>query len=291
MPLFFVISGFFFRSSLKLNFKEFLFNKSVQLLLPCVAWAIISYVIRFLAMAVTGNEFFFGNWVTELQKIFLPEFWPWFLRELFISYFIVYLFLKLLKKDWLACLLSIVFVFTTPFFGLQRTFLPLFWAGIYLKNNYQFILKYANKILIISGVIFAVCLIFWDGTVTTFPQLFNIRTLSFNFTNVDTSFFRLFIGLFGSLFWFMLFYRIYRNNKFFVVLVKTGVSTLAIYLLQRLLLEYFISTMVDFPDMNIWVYNLIVTPLISLAVLAVCMLMIKFIQKNKYAELLLFGKK
>lgn len=37
MPLFFMISGFFFNSSLKLNFKEFIYKKTIQLLLPCIA--------------------------------------------------------------------------------------------------------------------------------------------------------------------------------------------------------------------------------------------------------------
>ena len=295
MPLFFMISGFFFCSSLKLSFKDFLYKKSVQLLLPCVVWATIFCMMRFSAAIANGNEYFFGDWLGELKTILLPGRWLWFLRELFISYFIVYVSLKLLKRDWLACLLSIGFVLIMPYCGDQRVFLPVFWAGIYLKDNYQFVSKYAKQILIVSGVVFAICLFFWDGNytmyVTGFQKLLKIRRLSFNFTNIDISFFRLLIGLCGSLFWFMLFEKIYKNNKFFVYLGKIGANTLAIYLLQKLILESWINRIIDFPDINIWIYNLIVTPLISLAVLGVCMIIIKFVQKNKYAELLLFGRK
>jgi len=251
--------------------------------------------MKFSVAIVNGNEHFFNNWLGELKSIFLPNRWFWFLRELFISYFIVYVSFKLFKKDWLACLLSICFVLIAPYCGAQRVFLPVFWAGIYLKNNYQFISKYTKQILIISGIVFAMCLLFWNGNytmyVTDFPKLLKIRTLSFNFTNIDISFFRLLIGLCGSLFWFMLFEKIYKNNKLFVCLGKIGANTLAIYLLQRLILEDWINKIVDFPNMNIWIYNLIVTPLISLAVLGICMLVIKFVQKNKYAEVILFGQK
>ena len=281
MPLFFMISGFFFRSSLKLNFKVFLYKKSMQLLLPCVVWATIYYLIDFSAAALNGNEHFFSNWFGELKQIFFPNRWAWFLRELFISYFIVYASLKILKKDWLACLLSIGFVLIMPHCEFQRVFLPVFWAGIYLNDNYQFISRYSKQILIISGTVFAMCLFFWDGNyyVTSFPKLLEMRTLSFNFTNIDISLFRLFIGLCGSLFWFVLFGKIYKNNKFFDCFGKIGTNTLTIYLLQRLILENWINRMIDFPNTNIWVYNLIVTPLISLAILGICIVIINFCKK------------
>jgi len=300
MPLFFMVSGFFFSSSLKLNFKDFLYKKSMQLLLPCVVWSIIIHcIMKFSAAIVYGDEYFFSNWHVELKSILFPTRWSWFLRELFISYFIVYVSLKLLKKDWLACLLSIGFVLIAPYCGFQRVFLPVFWAGIYLKDNYHFILKYAKQILIISGTIFTICLFFWDGNytmyVTDFPKLLKISPLSFNFTNINISFFRLFIGLFGSLFWFMLFKNIYKNNNFFVCLRKVGANTLAIYLLQWLIFESWITIFLeyrkfDFPDMNIWIYSLILTPLISLVIFGICIVIIKIVQKNKYVELLLFGK-
>ena len=293
MFLFFLISGFFFSSSLKLKFKDFLYKKSIQLLLPCVIWAMIFSVMIFSYTIVYMNEPF--SYTEELKSILFPTGWPWFLRELFISYLIVYISLKLLKKDWLACLLSLGFVLIAPYCDTQRVFLPMFWAGVYMKNNYPFISKYAKQILIMSGAIFAICLLFWDGNytiyVTEFPKILEIKTLSFNFANIDISFFRLLIGFCGSLFWFILFERIYKNNKFFACLGKIGANTIAIYLLQTLILEYIINRKIDFPNMNTWTYSLIITPLISLAVLGFCMIIISFVKKNKYIELLLFGKK
>jgi hypothetical protein len=64
---------------------------------------------------------------------------------------------------------------------------------------------------------------------------------------------------------------------------------MAIYLIQSPLWER-IGRVIYFSEANIWIYTLIITPLASLAILAISLLIIKVVQKNKYAELLLFGK-
>lgn len=296
MPLFFMVSGFFFRSSLKLNIKDFLLKKSMQLLLPCVVWAVIFFLMGVSIDIIKGNGYYFYDWFGILKKILLNAWNIWFLRELFISYFIVYVSLKLLKKEWLACLLSISFVLISPLLcEIQRVFLPVFWAGFILKDYYHLISKYAKQILIISGTIFAICLLFWDGNytmyVTGFPALINFKSLSFDFTNIDISIFRLVIGLCGSLFFFTLFELKYTDNKLFSWLTKIGANTLAIYLLQRLILEKWANGIIDFPNMNLWVYSLLATPLVSFVILIICFILIRSVKKIKYAELLLFGKK
>lgn len=293
MPLFFMISGFFFRSSLKLSLKDFLLKKGIQLILPCIVWGAITYFLGLVFTGFAQNEHSSFVWFSELKMVYSPGKWPWFLRELFISYFIVYVSLKIFKKDWLACLLSILFVMFEPHSGFQRTYLIVFWAGIFLKNNYPFISKYMKQILAISAVTFVACLFFWDGSyhVTGFPVLLNIKLWSINFTNMSIPVFRVFIGIIGSLFWFMLFYNFYKDNGFFIFLGKIGVHTLAIYLLQRMILENLLPQIMNLSCLNIWAYNLIITPLIALGVLSISMIIIKFVQKNKYADLLLFGKK
>ncbi len=283
MPLFFMVSGFFFRSSLKLNLKNFLYKKGIQLLLPGVISAVMFCIIE---LSLTGiNDI--DNWLKYLYLSF-----PWFLRELFISYFIVYASLKILKKDWLACLLSICFVLSAPYCGFQQILLPVFWSGIYLKNNYQLILQYTKQILIISGIVFSMCSFLGDRPCTMYgylPGLLKIFSLN-DFQKIGIFIFRLLISFSGSLFWFMLFKMTYKQHKFFIGLGKIGINTLAIYLIQRLIIESLFNRIIDFPTMNIWIYSLIITLLIALGVLGFCIVIIKIVQKNKYAELLLFGK-
>ena len=79
MPLFFVISGFFFSSALQLDWKEFLIKKSTTLLLPCFIWALIYGGIHFTSWSAFG-----GNLIN-------PQAWPfWFLKGLFLVQLIVY---------------------------------------------------------------------------------------------------------------------------------------------------------------------------------------------------------
>lgn len=79
MPLFFVISGFFFTSALQLGWKDFLKKKGVTLLLPCFVWAFIYGGIQF-----TG-------WEEYVQKLVNPLQWPfWFLKGLFLVQLIIY---------------------------------------------------------------------------------------------------------------------------------------------------------------------------------------------------------
>ncbi len=42
MPLFMIISGFFFQSSLRLSLKELLTSKICQLLVPALVWGLAS---------------------------------------------------------------------------------------------------------------------------------------------------------------------------------------------------------------------------------------------------------
>jgi fucose 4-O-acetylase-like acetyltransferase len=291
MPLFFMISGFFFKSSLKLNAKEFLCKKMKQLLLPCFVWACLFMCFRFGKSIYTENSNF--DWIQEFNTLIIPFRWPfWFLKELFKSYAIVFFSYKVLKKEWIAFVLSICLVLLSPYqCSMQRFLLPLFWLGIYLKNHYQFVLKYSKWILGISGLAFGLCLLFWNGDYTIYRtsfDFFSMRNLNFSFVGADIAFFRFLIGATGSIFWFTLFQRIYKKTRFCLCAEKIGTQTLSVYILQFTVLENIINRILDFPTINSWVYNLLVTPLVAFLALAICLGIIKII-KNKYLKLFLFG--
>jgi fucose 4-O-acetylase-like acetyltransferase len=292
MPLFFMVSGIFFKTSLKLNLKAFTFKKGVQLLLPCVVWAAIGILIRSSLDFINGNLHFS---LALLKPIINPFGWIWFLRDLFASYLLVYVSLKFFKKQWLACLSSLIFVFIAPVPSSLNFLLPMFWAGIYLKDNYQIVMECSKQVLIVAGIVFAVCLLFWDGNYTMYVTPYRLLKykplfVDFDIFKIEVAVFRLLIGLFGSLFWFMLFKTIYSNNKFFHYINIIGTNTLSIYLLQRLILETWLNRTVNFPNMNIWIYDLFFTPLVALIVLVFCMIISKIVEKNKFTALLLFGK-
>jgi len=297
MPLFFLISGFFFQSSLKLSYKEFIWSKSKQLLLPCFVWLLIFLFAKGITALTHGD---WSGYKNELKVLVQPFEWPfWFLRELFISYVLVYISVKLLKKQWLAFGVCMAFVLLMPHGSFQRFLLPIFWAGMYLRNNYHLLTARAGHILLVAALLFGLSLCFWSGDytiyITGFPALIQWKALlshagttALN-TEMKVHVFRLVIGISGSVFFFFLFKNIYRKNVVFHLLGKIGKHTLAIYVLQATLLEIWLNQWLDFSEAGIWLYDLLLTPVIALAVLYVCLLLIRMLQRNYGMDGWLFG--
>jgi fucose 4-O-acetylase-like acetyltransferase len=298
MPLFFVISGFFFESSLCLNLKTFLYKKSSQLLLPYFIWLVLLMVYSFLRSFF--NESLPFDWVRELKGLVFPlNINPWFLRELFISYFIVYVCFRLIKKWCFVFLLSILFVLFMPVNAVQRFLLPFFFVGILLRNNYQYFLDHIKRILFCSIIIFVICLVFWDGNYTVYVsglksivrirESFRLGAVVLDFDNLPISAFRLVTGISGSILFFALFLIMYRENRFYLCLSTIGKYSMGIYILHIYIIYNFMGKYIDFPNMNIWIYSLVATPFISLFVVILCNVIIQLVHKNRYIELLLFG--
>lgn len=296
MPIFFMISGFFFKSSLKLSFQKFLIDKILLLLLPCFIWGAIFILVKLSNFFINDDYIFY--WKREFLSIINPIKWPfWFLKELFLSYLITYVFYQIFTKDFIVFALSIFLVLLLPSsFDEQRLLLPMFLGGIYLNENYKSLIDKSNLILLSSSLLFLLCLFFWraDYTIykTNFMGIVNWRELNFNVLNIEIYFFRVVIGFVGSIVFFFLFEKIYKKNWLTKNLERIGKITLSIYVVQLTLLEIFLNKILDFSFVdNIWVYNLFITPLISLIVLFLCETIHKILIKNKYVDFLLFGGK
>jgi fucose 4-O-acetylase-like acetyltransferase len=287
MPLFFMISGFFFKSSLKLNGREFFFKKFIQLLLPCFIWAVLFMGLRF------GYNQCDFDWIKEIKALINPFKWKfWFLKTLFISYSIAFLSYKVLKKEWIVFICSLIFVLIVPCCERQRFLFPFFLIGIILKDNYFLMRKYLPYVLWSSCIVYISCLFFWDGDYsiykTHFQSIINITTMNFDFSNMDISFFRFFTGLSGSVFFFTLFQTLYRKNNMSSFISKIGTYTLSIYILQMVVLENIMDRILDFGSVNILIYNFVVTPFVAIFVLCICLGIVALI-KNNYLRVLLFG--
>jgi hypothetical protein len=174
----------------------------------------------------------------------------------------------------------------------QSFYLPIFFTGIFIKEYYDFFKKYVTVILIGSAVIFGLCLPFWRGEYYgVFLKLFSFQTLEFNFSDVFKGLYRIVAGVAGSVFFLTLFSKIYKENIIFKHLGSYGQYTMEIYILQVIIIETILTRVIDFPDIDIWLYSLIITPVIAVVVFLFCVAVIKIIQKNKYVNLLLFGRR
>ncbi|GHT59330.1 hypothetical protein FACS1894109_15030 [Spirochaetia bacterium] len=286
MPLFFMVSGFFFKSSLRLNFGLFLRRKALQLLLPWAVWLVIVYIYN----NIERNPFAHETIWQVLRNIFDTH-WFWFLKEIFISYSIMYVCYKLVKKGYWAAILGILIIFIIPpEWTRQRVYLPMFLLGILLKECHGFITKHIYWFLFGFLAAYAACLPFWDAWwYDTAPQVFIWKSMSFNFDHTGTYLYRLLAGGAASLFYFTLFQVLYRPNRISSTLSRIGIFTLEIYILQVLIIEHILTNLLDFPRMNVWFYSLVMAPVAALLVLTLELGIIKLIYKSKTAALALFG--
>ncbi|MDR0636414.1 MAG: acyltransferase [Treponema sp.] len=312
MPLFFMISGFLFAPSLNLNFKDFLKKKSAALLIPHVIWslliALMNYGMTFLGWRAGAPEPELAESFRVLSRIrafFIPD--PradlWFFKDLFLSSLIVFVSCKLFKKRYVAFIASMIFVLIFDVFGLvgkmQRFLMPIFWTGILLKHYYPFVCRHINEVLTASGIVFAVCVYFFDFTymiyISDFPPLINFpqsllsKKIVFDVTDIDVSGFRLLTAVAGSIFFFTLFQRFWKKNKVTSLLSRCGQITLGVYGIQAIVLQGVMRNVLDFTDVNIWIYRFVITPVSAALVLAGCILTISLVQRNKSLTFILFG--
>ncbi|MHB9296593.1 hypothetical protein PilKf_02366 [Pillotina sp. SPG140] len=314
MPLFFMISGFFFVSSLNLSFNEVLRKRFFVLIIPHIAWIIIlafaDYGMTFLGWRrASGRPFTVpGQLVAFLTPD--PDTDLWFFRELFVTDLLVFIFCKLFKKRYiLAFVASMLFVTLFDWFGLttraQRYMMPVFWTGILLKAYYPVFTKHLNKFIISFGILFVVCCYFYLGNPLVYGLYFNkyqMAIINFqqslaegklvlDFTNsgIGIGAFRSFTGIAGSIFFFALFQRFWKKNTVTSFLSRCGQLTVAIYGIQCILLMRIMGNVLDFSGTNIWLYRFVITPIAAVFAFFGCVLITRLIQKNKRLAFILFG--
>jgi fucose 4-O-acetylase-like acetyltransferase len=305
MPLFFMISGFFFSSSL--SFKEVLRKRFTYLIIPHITWSLIISLANW-GMTFLGWKMMFYKPFSvgsQLQALIMPN--PatdlWFFKDLFLTHMIIFISCKCFKKRYAAFGASMLFVLLVDAFGIvgkvQRFMMPIFWTGILLKTYYPWVCKHLNKVLIISGISFFICLYFFDYTyiiyLVNFPTLINFQQsfaegkIVFDFTNIGIQGFRLLTGLAGSIFFFTLFQRCWKKNTVTSFFSRCGQLTVGIYGIQAILLHRLIANILDFSNGNKWLYWLIITPSAAVFSFFACVLIVRLIQRNKHLTFMLFG--
>lgn len=131
-----------------------------------------------------------------------------------------------------------------------------------------------------------------DSPLSTINML-NIELEGFT-SRFYSRFYELVTGFSGSIFFISLFSKLFNRkieNKMYDTVCYWGQNTLGIYILQFVYLEMLINGLVYFDNTNYFVFNFIIVPLVSLAVLLLCIVTINIVKKNKYSALLLLGEK
>ena len=288
MPLFFMISGFFFTSSIKLGIKDFLLKKSVSLLLPCFIWAIIYAFVNW-----SGIKEFFLN-------IAIPSHWPfWFFKGLFIVQLLAYLFLHLSRMIFpddelggvlIASLFSLI-VYFLPYMAVPRVMIPIFFFGYLMRLYYEKFVRYYRVIGFVALLLFCGLFYFWNAEVMHYSAGASVTIYGvilgkhgYNIHHLLMLLYRIVIGSVGSLAVISLMHEIRGVPQ---IISKIGMSTAGIYIIQTLILERILSELFK---------RNVISPMddgmcliMSVLVCFASFVIFSLLNKNKILSVFLFG--
>lgn len=291
MPLFMVISGYFFTSVMRYSFFEVVKKKTIQLLLPVVVWAISISAFVFLWWTLLYG-FKVPIWVMVKETLLSIKGDLWFLKCLFSCYILSYIMKRICKNDWVACIMANLFFLLVPSFFGEIFLLPFFWMGFFMKHYSTQIENHRDILLRSSFLLYLLLFYFWTGRDTIYAApmhtLFNWETHSLDLTNYDTAIFRFLIGAAGAMWIILLFAKYIKESSVTRRLGKWGMHTMGIYIVQYYLLQVWLSRY-DFPQMPSSFYNFIATPLLAILLLFISLLCCKVLKSNRLLGFLFLG--
>lgn len=288
MPLFMMLCGYFFGSSLKRPFLEVLRKKCVQLLLPPVA----VFVVMWAAFGTTGF-----NPYPEIVDFSTMGFINvlWFLKCVFLCYITAYCFMKLTGRVWVAAILSSVLFILLPGGDVVNLnfMLPMFWAGYILNRHRGWIDAHRRAVLAVSALAFAAMLPFWSGRLTVYSvpiAVVDWSTGSVDLYNLGVAMLRYAIGLAGSIMMFTAAPAVYRwleSSRLIPAMVRVGTCTLGLYMAQTLLLECLIHALGVY--LEPW-QSFVAAPAIAVIELGICYGVVMLLRRNGYLRVAFLGE-
>lgn len=276
MPLFMMLSGMFFKYSLKKDFKTLLIDKSRLLLLPLLCWGMMNFIIETLLFTDINN---WGGVIIGYVKSGGPLRGYWYLKCLFVYLIVNWLLVILTKKLPFSALLSIIVFMLLPNVNFSKMMIVFFWLGIFYEN---FARKINTKtLLLIVSVAMVVCYLLLDVKATYLCSSGSVvKYIQF-----------LLVGTFASFFWITLFELLIpkkSTSKSVILLQEVGILSLGIYCIH----EFFYFENLYQP---VWerlnTDSMIVQISYSVMVLIISFAFVKLLSRNKYTSLLFLGRK
>ncbi len=245
MPLFMLISGYLFAFSLKSkDWKELLYIKFKQLIVPLACWSIISLFIS-IGKSVTGTSAESINVFWIIKKLLSGFIYgPWFLWAVWWCSLIIIFVRKFFSDSPVIYLLGTLFTLILPDtlnLSLYNFMWPYFLLA-YIFNSYDYKSKfkkiYLSKPFIFSSfIIYGILLLFYNYDSYIYISGYNILKGD-AITQIYNNCFRFTIGIFGSI---VAMYLIYALMKVLPEKVKylagyLGKNTLGIYIISGIII-------------------------------------------------------
>ena len=297
MPIFMLISGFFFNHSINKTLLQTTKRKFIQLIIPCFGWSLILVLIHVIEMIINEIPISLFEQIKYLFYETGTRFW--FLRSVFICYICAIISLKVFKKDYIACIVSFLIFLSIPDnfrLAMDKFMYPYFWFGYFIHKYIDKIYKYKNTILPISFIIFVLLLINWEKkyyiyvTGMSFYFIEGYKIIFFPYMErLYIVIYRYLIGFSGCIFFFLLLKKLYNPKWYLYRLLKeTGKYTLGIYVIH-IFIEGMILKHINLPNIGFFSFNFLVTPIVSIFLIFFCIIIIKLLQKNKLSNFLFLG--
>lgn len=272
MPLFMVISGFFFKSCLKRRFVEMAWKKIRHLLIPVAIWGAISYFQTDSIANYASAVWMFG----------------WFVKCLFLCYVATWILYKvpcLTGGGKLVVFNVLLLVIVTPTIWHFSKMYVFFSMGIFLRNR-QYILD-SVKVMTISTVLFLALLPFWNFDCSMYKYdsyLLPIHNGMYHTFMINC--YRIVLGVAASISILCIMRRIFRNvSPVFSIL---GSYTLGIYLMQEKAIQY---TTFVYRYMATYIPSDLAYLLYAIIVMGSLTGIVMLVSKNSFLKGILFGLK
>lgn len=280
MPLFMLISGYLFSFSVdKYSANKIVKNKVVSLLLPVLTWSFLAKIILILLGKSSFSVVGFGiDFMTSL----------WFLWAVFYVTIAALIIKKYLRNNILFHLIILIILLLLPDIlnkELYAFMYPYFVIGFYSKN---YITKIRKEFIYILSVLFLIMFIFWSNDYYIYTTGISIIKDPVNMIYINL--YRWIAGFIGSIiviYIISVLYSLYDKDKF-EILIKIGMNSLAIYILDVYISLYIfpnIKIFIGMPETLFSVCMILMTPVVLLAILSIN----KLIKSNKVTKLLFLG--
>jgi fucose 4-O-acetylase-like acetyltransferase len=295
MPLFMMLSGYFARSSMLLGLKDFLRKKGFQLLVPLFSWVTLIFVFYVLFDWLfpdnsIGRKSLAANLGSSVGNF-------WFLKSLFASYLIAWCGERTKLHFFCWGVVAVLCCQLVPFWNVKVMF-PCFFAGMAI-SRYKRELdgKTGWWMLVFSAFVFFVLLMFWRAEFLLPSDLAGaVRNMDAGMVlyTLYVRVFRIVIGVSGALALLLLFDKlsvVCANSAVLRFMASYGKYTLEVYMLQTVLLEILLGSLLCLDSCPGWLFNYIVSPVVSALMLALSVFLAKIIYKSSFLSLLLFAKR
>ena len=294
MPLFMFISGYLFLYSMKdKDFWNISKNKFLQLIVPLIIWSFIYYFFRF----VLG--FYDIKDLTLLEKAGLLFYryitsFPyelWFLWAVFFCSIIMAAcktFFKNKIYSYIAVFIVLLLIPDTHNLHMLKFTYPYFVLGYFYNKEKEHFQKYLKYFLAFSFVMFPILLMFWNRDYYVYITGMDLYVQNLGY-KIFVILYRYLIGLVGIVFIVQIVKWTLKLGKLNFI-TYMGRETMGIYIISSDIIMLIFSKIPLNVD-NLDAYNFIFTPLLSIAVILICFLLIKLLEKNRYTNRIFLGER